>query len=303
MSNFKILVIGNRPKQQLLKYKQNRKKELVFFDKTDIVTNEYNTKKIDEFFSSSLSASGVKIEKNAFKEIKSKENYKEFFVDEKIFSEQLVTNKYYKCYYRRSFVWIKVQKIIKNKNIIKIIKVKNPQKIKVKCLYNNLHDFATTYHNYKIHNEMYGVFINKNAKWGTYVKNGKKFFILKGTHSECNQSLKKNIDFFYMIKSYIDILNKNYNTFIELYKKTDKEHILELYYNFDIKNISEDVFSFVPEGRKEYIKRNLNNQINVIVFNGKWIDLDQETETINYVFELLKKVPNNTMLSVYECNI
>jgi len=239
--------------------------------------------------------------------------------------------------------WFKVVSILEtthpDKDIcfegkIKVERVTQPKRIPVNQVYKTIEAYAKDYHGYYKVNGKYGYRSNENAKWDWYQLGGRwtGFFKLKpgvngglGTPSlvssrraevgTADQALKRNIDFDAMYSENLECSIKSYEEFKELYKKDPEKAEQEAYFNYGVYNTSGNREEFIPETKEKYLDRNASISTFAIVKDGKWyekgemgwwacVSNEKDTKEWNQEFKkLLDEIPEDTILSLYDCHI
>jgi len=336
MSNFSVLVIGKNPEEQLAPYDEKNKKYIQFIDKTEEAVKDYKTKKIREFWCSSYNESGMEITKEFYKKLSNTKIGNEFDQDIKRLSlgSYYKKNGCYRGYYYipgikkeiKGYYWFKVLSIIEtthpDKNVcfegkIRIKRIACPKQIPLKNKYRTFEEYAKKYEGYEEKNGRFGYYLNKNAKWncanlgGSYsgyfkLKPGmlrtQCFIIHSAKSGTADRAFKMNIDFDAM---YEEKLEEAINLYEELKKNSEK-------------NENKSYHSYIEEkldGREVFLDKHASISTFAVVKDGKWyekgemgwwkfVSNEKEPKDWNKEFKnLLDEIPDDTMLSIYDCQI
>jgi len=242
----------------------------------------------------------------------------------------------------KSFRWFKVISVLEtthpDKNIcfegkICVQRVARPKKIPMSQKYKTVEDFAKDYCGYQEKNGKYGYMSNENSKWDWYELGGRwtGFFKLKSGAKGKNgkpglmtspaklgttdQAFKKDIDFDAMYAEKLEDAIKTYEAFEKLYKENPQEALDKAYLDFGVENTSGNRDNFIPETRERYLSKRASISTFAVVKNGKWyekgemgwwacVSNEKDQKGWNQEFKkLLDEIPEDTMLSLYDCHI
>jgi len=224
---------------------------------------------------------------------------------------------------------------------IKIKKISPPKDIPVKIKYKDFDEYIENWHGYKKVNGKYGYYSNPNAKWDWYDLGGRwaGFFTLKqgrvgiqGHHrakdfaeitgeevddllpNKVDQAVKGDIDFERMYGENFEEASKNYDEFEKEFKKDPKLKSFNPYFDYGVRNVG-DRDDFIPEDRTRYLTRNGGISTFAVLKDGKWYEKGEmgwwgcvsnkkEPEEWSEQFKkLFEEIPDDTLLSVYDCHI
>lgn len=187
MSHFSVLVIGDNPENQLAPFDENL--ENTFVDKTEEYLEEYNEKKVQEFYCSSNSSWGMQITKELFDFITNGVvgAMRRYTVTRQGIMSYLELYKKYRGYYTledgkrcEGGAWFEVTEVISTEHpdhnicftgIVTIRIIEPPKKIPLKEKYPNYNDYLQDWHG--ISPDKQGYWINENAKWDWYSLGGR----------------------------------------------------------------------------------------------------------------------------------
>jgi len=239
--------------------------------------------------------------------------------------------------------WLKVVEIVQTEHPdpdvcfegkVKVERIAHPKNIPVNKKYKTLAKYAEEYNGYKKIRGKYGYYSNENAKWDWYQLGGRwtGFFRLKpgakgvvGNPSlvsskraeigTTDQALKKHIDFDAMYEENLEKAIKSYEEFDDLYKKNPEEAANKAYFEFGLYNISGSRDVFIPETKEQYLNRHASITTFAVLKDGKWyekgemgwwacVSNEKDPKDWNLEFKkLLDEIPDDTMLSLYDCHI
>lgn len=213
-----------------------------------------------------------------------------------------------------------------------IRKISAPKKIALKDKYINYDEYLKSWHGLDNINEQ-GYHYNPKAKWDWYQLGGRwaGFFKLKpkaegvagrgslvcGNHAEygtADQAYKKDIDFDGMLQDRFEESSKNYDEFEEKYKKGEID-ATHGYFDYGVHNTGKDADHYVPETREQYLKRHATLSTFAVLKNGEWYERgemgwwgivhnEKGVDNWNEEFtKLFKELPDETLLSVFDCHI
>lgn len=242
----------------------------------------------------------------------------------------------------KNSVWFKVISVLETSHPDKDVcfdgkifvqRVARPKRIPVNQVYKTIDSYARKYHGYKKRGGRYGYMSNDNAKWDWYQLGGRwtGFFKLKpGVRGEvgspglmtssakvgtADQALKKDIDFDAMYAEKLENAINLYDKFEKLYKENPEEAAKKSYWDFGVENASGNRETFIPETREMFLNRHASISTFAIVKDGKWYEKgemgwwgissnEKESKEWNQEFKkLLDEIPEDTMLSLYDCHI
>ena len=380
MSHFTVLVVGDNPEKQLEPFNEQDEKYINYFnDCTEEVLEKWNGGTRSEFYCSSNSSWGMRVDKDVYNDIKN-------INVNKIFSHTVVKEGFsyfqkdgkYRLYYREDDnynggdIWVKCDSVITtdhpNSNIcfngvIFLQKIDPPKKIKFSDQYDSIDNFAEEWFGYEKNNNKYGYYNNKNAKWDWYSLGGRwaGFFKLKldtegkqghhaakectkidGTHVEdlpvykVDQCKKGDIDIEGMkLEAKIDALLR-YQEFIEKlgdnemppkwneFREKFNDNINEAKKQYNSLKSVETLrkgkyyeFQHFLCTEKEYVNNAVNNCLTTfaVLKDGKWYERGEmgwwgitmnkkENDVWNEEFmKMFENIPDNTLVSVYDCHI
>jgi hypothetical protein len=215
---------------------------------------------------------------------------------------------------------------------IRIRKIGVPKNIAIKDKYPLYKDYLKDWHGIEDDTEQ-GYHFNPKAKWDWYQLGGRwaGFFHLtpdghgqRGEKSWCNenepikantvdQAMKGDIDFEAMKQNNFEECTEIYNEFKEGYDKGEMTPA-DGYFRFGIENKG-GKDNYVPETREEYLNRRVDFSTFAVLKDGEWYEKgemgwwgcisdekkpDEWTEQFN---KLVDELPDDTLLSIYDCHI
>lgn len=210
-------------------------------------------------------------------------------------------------------------------------KIARPKKIALKDKYPIYEDYLKHWHGIE-DIEKQGYDFNPKAKWDWHQLGGRwtGFFKLKpntrgkvgkpGLMTDApewgtaDQARKKDIDFDGMKQDQFEESSQTYDKFEVLYKE-GKIDSATAYFEYDIKNKGKDGDHFVPETREEYLKRHAHVGTFAVLKDGEWYERgemgwwgcvsdEKNPDEWNEQFDkLLAELPENTLLSIFDCHI
>jgi hypothetical protein len=297
MSHFTVMVIGKDPKKQLAPFDENLENEWI--DETKEFQEEYDTKKVPEFFDESSSSWGFEITRELFDLIKrSKVGMTTTYVMEKQPMSYLRAGKRYRGYYPdngkrcKGDVWFEIVTVLKtthpdpdicSEGIVVVRKITPPKQIRLKDKYPDYNTYLRDWHSIKDISKQ-GYWTNAKAKWDWYKLGGRWTGILKlkdkakGQTGEpgimtkpakkgwVDQALKKDIDFEGMLLDSFEKATARYDAYLEKVKSGEK---VEPYWDFGIENKGTRENPRL-ETREEYIKSNATFCTFAVLKDGKW---------------------------------
>jgi len=238
-------------------------------------------------------------------------------------------------------VWMEVDKIVETthpdpyvcfEGLVMVRKIRAPKKIALKDKYPVYEDYLKQWHGVENIEEQ-GYHFNPKAKWDWYKLGGRwaGFFTLKpdcygkrGEKSWSNeneeikphtfdQAKKCNIDFDLMADEKFEELSSTYDKF--------EEEVAEKgydpgngYFNYGIENTG-DRDNPVAETREQYLKRCGGVSTFAVLKDGEWYEKGEmgwwgcvsdekaPDEWRDQFTNLLESLPDDTLLSVYDCHI
>jgi len=332
MSHFTVLVIGDEPEEQLKPFNENL--NVAFKDRSDEFREEYETKIVSEFYCDSNSSWGFRITKELFDLLKeSKPGRIIPYKVEKIDTLSILSlHKKYKGYYKlengkrcRGSQWFEVDEIVSTvppkpnpttcvEGEVIIRKISPPKKIALKDKFISYEEYLKHWVGLDDINEQ-GYYYNPNAKWDWYELGGRwgGYFKLKNG-DRVDRAYKKDIDFDGMLLQKYENYSNFYDEFEENYKNGEI-NFNRAFFEFGVHNIGKDQEHFIPETRENYLDRCVSISTFAIIKDGKWyekgemswwcvVNNEKETKDWNKEFtQLLKDIPDETLLSVYDCHI
>lgn len=210
-------------------------------------------------------------------------------------------------------------------------KIARPKKIALKDKYPVYEDYLKHWHG--VDPEEQGYHHNPNAKWDWYQLGGRwtGLFRLKpktkgslgnpslvssrrAEFGTADQAYKRDIDFDAMRQANFEEACHNYDEFEEKFKKGEAD-AGDGYFRYGIKNIGKDAEHYVPESRESYLKRIAPFSTFAVLKDGKWYekgsmgwwgivsDEKNSDEWIEQFSKLLNDLPDDTLISVYDCHI
>ncbi len=215
---------------------------------------------------------------------------------------------------------------------IRIRKIGVPKKIDLKDKYPIYNDYLSQWHGIENPSRI-GYDFNPKAKWDWHQLGGRwsGFFKLKpgangnmGERSWTNekdppkagsvdQARKKDIDFEEMVQENFDQATDTYNQFKELLDKGECDSG-DGYFNYGVENKG-DRDNYIPETREEYVGRLTRVSTFAVLYDGEWYEkgemgwwgcVSEEKAVEEWASEfdkLLAELPEDTLLSVYDCHI
>lgn len=236
--------------------------------------------------------------------------------------------------------WFEVDEVLKTthpdsevcfEGTVRLRKINAPRQIYLKDKYPVYEDYLKDWHGIE-DLEHQGYDFNPKAKWDWYQLGGRwtGFFKLKpqakgkvGDFSlvsehrakagTADQARKKDIDFDRMKQDNFEEASKTYDEFEAKYKNGELQPG-DGYFHYGVENAG-DRDNYVPETRERYIKRVGGISTFAVLKDGEWYekgemgwwgcvhdekDPDAWKEQFN---KLLEELPENTLLSVYDCHI
>jgi len=215
---------------------------------------------------------------------------------------------------------------------IKIRKIKSPRQIPLKIKYPIYEDYLRDWHGNEDPKRQ-GYDFNPKAKWDWYQLGGRwaGFFNLKpetkGVVGEvswtrendlpevgtADQAHKKDIDFVQMRE---DNFEEACSTYDEFKDKLDAGDMSpgDGYFQFGIENKG-DRDNYIPETREEYVGRRSDVSTFAVLKDGKWYEkgsmgwwgfVGEEKDPNIWITEfnkLMTELPDDTLLSIYDCHI
>ncbi len=256
--------------------------------------------------------------------------------------DYLKLNKKYRGYYTlengkrcEGDQWFEVEEILSTtdpdkdtcfEGKVRLRKISPPMQIALKDKYPIYEDYLKAWHDIDDINQQ-GYDFNPQAKWDWYQLGGRwtGFFILKphakgvvGDYSlvsdrrakfgTADQAYKKDIDFDAMRQDAFEISSKNYDEF-EKARQSENFDPTTAYFKYGVENTSEKSEEYIPQTREEYIKKNSHITTFAILKDGKWEERgwesNEKSDEIWYqkFYKLLDELPDDTLLSVFDCHI
>jgi hypothetical protein len=348
MSHFTVLVIGPNPEDQLKPFDENLKVE--FDDKTEEYREEYETKKVDEFYCGSSSSWGQQIPKELFEELKKSKVGRILPYEVKKLDPMayLKRGKKYRGYYAlennkrcKGDVWFEVEEVTSTthpdedvcfEGKVKIRKIAPPKQIALKDKYPVYEDYLKDWHGIEDIAKQ-GYDYNPKAKWDWYQLGGRWTGVFKlkpkadgnlGTPSlvsskraengTADQACKRDIDFDVMKQEQFEEASQAYDKF-EAATKANTLKPGEGYWEYGVENIGKDANHYVAESREQYLTRNAHIGTFAVLKDGEWYEKgemgwwgcvsdEKDPEEWNNQFnKLLEELPEDTLLSVFDCHI
>ncbi len=213
-----------------------------------------------------------------------------------------------------------------------IEKIESPKDIPVKEKYESFESFLKDYHGYVINGELIGYWQNKTAKWDWYQLGGRLTGMLKlkkgakgkvgepGVSTESSPSgyvdsaKKCDIDFESMSQEAVKTSTERYENFLEKYNLDKECKTFHPQFDFAVKGQVVDGI-FIPESKETHVKRHSGFVTFAILKDGQWFERgemgwwgiahnEKPDEAWDEEFsKLLDELPDNTLLSVYDCHI
>lgn len=215
---------------------------------------------------------------------------------------------------------------------IGIRKIARPKKIALKDKYPIYEDYLSQWHGIE-DTEVQGYSFNPQAKWDWYQLGGRwaGFFTLtpdgygeRGQRSWTNENVaikphtvdqarKCDIDFDKMRDDNFENASKTYDEFEQKFKAGEMEPG-DGYFNYGIQNMG-DRDNYIPETREQYLKRQVAVSTFAVLKDGVWYekgemgwwgcvsDEKDPDEWIDQFNKLLADLPDDTLLSLYDCHI
>lgn len=234
-------------------------------------------------------------------------------------------------------IYAKLINVIKDEESrpVKIIfasleKIDSPKQITMKERYGSFEEFVKEYHGYKIEDGgKIGYWKNEKAKWDWYQLGGRWTGMLKlkeGTTGKigkpglqtsqanlgyADEARKCDVDFKAMLEKGSEESNKIYEQFL---KKYEDDKTFNPYFEFGIKGEKQNEI-FIPESKESFVKRHSNFVTFAVLKNGEWFERgnmgwwgiatdEKPDEVWDKEFEkLINELPEDTLLSVYDCHI
>ena len=216
---------------------------------------------------------------------------------------------------------------------VKIRKISPPKEIALSDKYPLYDDFLRDWHGIEDLSKPQGYHFNPKAKWDWYQLGGRwsGFFKLKsqakgvlGEQSWTNeadpikagyvdQAKKCDIDFDGMADEKFELLSETYDRFETEYKKGDMESG-NGYFNYGVENTGTRE-NYIPETRAQFLERRGGVSTLAVLKDGEWYEKGEmgwfgcvSNEKApdawrNEFSTLLDSLPDDTLLSVYDCHI
>jgi len=215
---------------------------------------------------------------------------------------------------------------------ISIRKIRAPKEIALKDKYPIYEDYLRDWHG-TTDLERQGYDFNPKAKWDWYQLGGRwaGFFTLKpdgygqrGQRSWTNENVaikphtvdqarKGDIDFEAMVQENFEEASETYDEFEEKHKSGELRPG-DGYFHYGIENTG-DRDNYIPETREQYVGRLTRVSTFAVLYNGEWYEkgemgwwgcVSDEKDPKDWAAEfdkLLDSLPDDTLLSVYDCHI
>lgn len=236
--------------------------------------------------------------------------------------------------------WFEVEKILNTthpdsdvcfEGTVRIRKIARPKQIALKDKYPMYEDYLKDWHGVE-DVEKQGYDFNPNAKWDWYQLGGRwtGFFKLKprtagilgepslvsdhrADYGTADQAMIRDIDFERMIQDNFEESSKNYDEFEALYNDGKLERG-DGYWKYGVENTG-DCDHYIPETREHYLKRRAPITTFALLKDGKWYEKgemgwwgmvsdEKDIDEWNSQYtKLLSELPEDTLLSVYDCHI
>ena len=236
--------------------------------------------------------------------------------------------------------WFEVDEIVKSthpnpetcfEGEVMVRKISPPKKIALKDRYPVYEDYLRRYHGVEPDHQGYDY--NPQAKWDWYQLGGRwtGYFKMKSTvkgnlgtpslvserrakHGTADQAYKRDIDFDKMMSDNFEEASKTYDEFEKKFKEGNMESGTG-YFEYGVRNIGKDAKHYVPESREQYLKRHAGIATFAVLKDGKWYekgemgwwgivhDEKNPDQWDDQFMKLLKELPDDTLLSVYDCHI
>lgn len=210
-----------------------------------------------------------------------------------------------------------------------------PEEITLKEKYPNYNDYLKDWHGFKDPDEI-GYWKNTEAKWDWYQLGGRwsGFFKLKSkktgamgnkswtnedqptTPGTADQALKGDIDWGRMENDNFDELCNAYDDFEQKYETGYfKEKMHEIYFDYGVENTSGNREEFIPETREQFLNRRGGLRILCLLKDGKWYErgemgwwgvVNDEMDPKEWrvqLKKLIEELPDDTIVSLYDCHI
>jgi hypothetical protein len=215
---------------------------------------------------------------------------------------------------------------------VRVRKIRAPKEILLKDRYATYEEYLKEWHGVDDINHQ-GYDYNPKAKWDWYQLGGRwtGFFKLKpratgvlGNPSlvsskraeigTSDQARKKDIDFEKMAQEQFEEAAETYDKFEEEYKKGGMTSSTG-YFDYNVHNLGKDADHYVPESRELYLKRHAAVGTFAVLKDGEWYEKgnmgwwgfvsdEKNPDEWNDQFnKLITELPEDTLLSVYDCHI
>jgi len=292
MSHFTVLVVGNDPEKQLAPFNEQPKKGspyLKFEDKTDEFLKEYQTGTTSEFYCSSSSSWGAEISNDLFNKLKENQvGFESDYVVRKNFGSYFKNRCRYRAYERdennkpifTSKQWFEVIGVKETthpdmdvcfEGVVRIKKIDAPKELPLNVMYSTFDDFISNYHGIESEPDgKYGYWRNPNSKWDWFTLGGRysgKIQLKVGTTGETGKS-----------------------------GAFDNEVGIDSAKKGDIANLNEiQTFAVLKDG--QWYERGEM---------GWWACVSNEMTDEQWDAEynkLISDLPDDTLLSIYDCHI
>lgn len=236
------------------------------------------------------------------------------------------------------YIYAKLLNVKKDKDSkpVKIISasfemIEPPKKVSIKTKYKSFEDFIDNYHGYEYNNDKIGYWSNEKGKWDWHLLGGRWTGMLKlkeGATGVCGKpgtqtnnahtgyvdsARKCDIDFIGMVEKGLKESTESYEEFLLKYEN-DKE--CKKFNPFDFGVSGEKINNiFIPETKESYIKKHSNFVTFSVLKDGEWFERgsmgwwgissnNKPNEVWDEEFnKLIDNLPEDTLLSVYDCHI
>lgn len=237
-------------------------------------------------------------------------------------------------------VWFEVEEVVSTthpdedvcfEGQVKIRKIAPPKKIALKDKYPVYDDYLKDWHGIKDVTRQ-GYDYNPKAKWDWYQLGGRwtGFFKLKSNgkgnvgkpglmtghpkSGTADQACKKDIDFEAMKRERFEESSQTYDNF-EAATKAGTLKPGEGYWEYGVENVGKDAKHYMAENREQYLKRHAHLGTFAVLKDGEWyekgemgwwgcVSNEKDIDEWNNQFDkLLEELPDETLLSIYDCHI
>ncbi len=237
------------------------------------------------------------------------------------------------------YIYAKLSNVQMNKDVkpntvvyASLEKIEPPKRIPVQDKYASFEEFVDKHHGYELHDDKFGYWHNNEAKWDWVQLGGRWTGMLKlkdgvtgkigkpGLQTEpasfgyVDSARKCDIDFDCMSEKGIIESGEIYDKFLEKYEQDKECKTFHPLFEYGIKGeMKENIF--IPETKEVYVKKSGTFVTFAVLKDGKWfergemgwwgITIDEKPNEVwdEEFSKLINELPEETLLSVYDCHI